>query len=172
MTVMIHIAPHATELGISAADAAKILATVGGVSIVGRIALGYAADKFGNRQAIIFGFILMSSALFWVVPVTEIWMLYLIAAVFGFAHGGIGSSESPLIATLFGLRSHGLIFGVIGLSFAIGAATGPFIAGYIFDVTGGYQSAFLVTAIISVAGLVFTVLLKPIGGTWNRINNK
>jgi len=38
-TILVHIAPHATDLGFSAANAANILATVGGVGVIGRVVL-------------------------------------------------------------------------------------------------------------------------------------
>ena len=161
LTIMVHVAPHATDLGISAASAANILATIGGASIVGKVVLGTAADRIGNRQALIIGFILMAAALFWVVSATEAWILYLFAAAFGFAYGSCAASESPLVAGLFGLSSHGLILGVIGFGFTIGASVGPFVAGYIFDVSQSYQMAFLVCAAIGVIGLVLTALLTP-----------
>ena len=91
-------------------------------------------------------------------------MLYLFAAVFGFAHGGVGASESPLVARLFGLSSHGLILGVASLGFTTGAAVGPFLTGYIFDVTGSYRVAFLACVAISIVGLILTTLLTPIKG--------
>ena len=160
--IMVHMVPHATDLGISAASAASILATVGGAMIVGRLVLGSVADRIGNRRAFIIGFILMSAALFWLVLATELWMLYLFAVVFGFAHAGAEASTSPLIAGLFGLRSHGSIFGVIGLGFSIGSAIAPFLTGYAFDLTSSYQVAFLTSAAVGVVGLVLTVLLKPI----------
>jgi len=162
LAVVIHIVPHATDLGISVTKSASILATIGGLAMLGRIVLGSAADRIGNRQAFIIGFILMSAALFWLVLAGELWMLYLFAVVFGFAHGGMGASESPLVAGLFGLSSHGLIFGVASLGFTIGASISPFLAGYIFDVTGSYQLAFLICAAIGIAGLILTLFLTPI----------
>ncbi len=159
--VMVHIVPHAIEMGMSATGAANILATIGGISIIGRVVLGSAADRIGNRQAFIIGFILMAAALFGLVLAREVWLLYLFAAVFGFAYGGCDASVAPLVSRLFGLRSHGLILGVINLGFTIGAATGPFLAGYIFDVTRSYQVAFLLSAVISIAGLILTALLTP-----------
>ncbi len=162
--IMVHIVPHATELGISAASAATVLATIGGLAIIGRVTLGSAGDRIGNRQVFIIGFILMSAALFWLTPATQMWRLYLFAVVFGFAHGGLGASESPLIARLFGLSSHGVIFGVTSLSFTIGAALGPFLAGYVFDLTGSYQVAFLVSAAIAITGLILALFLTPIKG--------
>jgi OFA family oxalate/formate antiporter-like MFS transporter len=92
----------------------------------------------------------------------EVWGLYLFAIIFGFAFGGCGASESPLVAGLFGLKSHGLILGVITFGFCMGAAVGPFLAGYIFDVADSYQVAFLVCAATSVIGLILTLLLHPL----------
>ena len=58
-TILVHIAPHATDLGFSAATAANILAAAGGGSVIGRLLLGGAADRIGNRQVFILGFVLM-----------------------------------------------------------------------------------------------------------------
>jgi MFS family permease len=162
-TIMTHIALHAIDLRISPITAANILATIGGLSIAGRLVLGSAADRFGNRQVFIIGFILMAAALFWLVPAKEVWALYLFVVVFGFALGGCATSESPLVAGLFGLRSHGLILGVINcIGFTFGAAVGPLMAGHIFDINNSYQLAFIVCAAMSVVGLILTILLTPI----------
>jgi MFS family permease len=161
-TIVAHIVLHAIGLGMSSTSAPNILATIGGLSLVSRIVLGSAADRFGNRQVFIIGFILMAAALFWLVPTKEVWGLYLFAAVFGFGFGGCATSESPLVAGLFGLSSHGLILGVMNLfGFTFGAAIGPFVAGHIFDMTSSYQLAFIVSAAVSVVGLILTVLLSP-----------
>ena len=159
--ILVHIAPHATDLGFSAATAANILAAAGGGSVIGRLLLGGAADRIGNRQVFIIGFVLMAVASLWLIPATETWALYLFAVVFGFASGGGIMSESPLVAELFGLGSHGLILGVTSFGFSIGAAAGPLLAGYIFDVTGSYNVAFLACAAVSVVGLILGAILRP-----------
>jgi len=163
-TIMVHIVPHAIDLGISAASAANILATIGVLIIVGKVVLGSAADRIGNKKTIIIAYILMLAALLWLVPALEVWMLYLFAIVFGLAEGAHAPSQSPLAAGLFGLRSHGLILGFMTFSYTMGGAIGPFLAGHISDVTGRYQMAFLLCAAISIVGLILTTLLKPIKG--------
>ncbi|MGA7677850.1 MAG: MFS transporter [Dehalococcoidia bacterium] len=160
-TILVHIAPHATDLGFSATTAANILAAAGGGGVIGRLVLGRAADRIGNRQVFIIGFVLTAAALFWLIPATETWTLYLFAAVFGFATGGCVMSESPLVAELFGLRSHGLILGFTSFGYCIGAAAGPFLTGYIFDVTSSYNVAFLLCAAVSVVGLILSAILRP-----------
>jgi len=159
-TVMVHIVPHAIGLGISAIRAANLLAVIGGLSILGKLTLGRAGDIFESRQALLLGFILMSAALSWLVPAKAVWMLFSIAGIFGFGFGGCAVSHSPLVADLFGLRSHGLIFGVIGIGVAIGGAVGPLLTGYIFDVTKSYQMAFLLCAMFSFTGIILTPFLK------------
>ncbi len=158
--IMVHITPHAIESGISAVRAANILATIGGLGILGKVLLGRVGDIIGNRHILILGFILMSVALICLVPAKIAWMLFLIAGIFGFAYGGITVSHSPLLAELFGLRSHGLIFGVFGISVSWGGAVGPLLTGYLFDVTDSYQMAFLLCAVISLTGVLFAAFLR------------
>jgi predicted MFS family arabinose efflux permease len=43
--IMVHIVPHAAEIGISSAGAANILATIGGASVLGKVLLGRTADR-------------------------------------------------------------------------------------------------------------------------------
>lgn len=160
-TIMVHIVPHATDLGISAATAAGVLATIGVVIIAGGLVLGGLADRIGVRQTFIICFVLMSVALFWLLIARETWTLYLFAIVMGLADGGNTTLRSPLVAELFSIRSLGLILGVCYFCSTIGATIGPFIAGYIFDVNDSYQMAFVILATASIIGLIMAVLLKP-----------
>ena len=162
-TVLVHIVPHAIGLGISAASAALILAVIGGISIVGRVMMGIAGDRIGNKPAYVTCFVFMSVSLLLLLVAKDLWLLYLFAAIFGFGYGGLSALVSPIVAELFGLSSHGVIFGVVIMFGGTGGmALGPFLAGHIFDVTGSYQTAFLICVIICVIGLIFTSRLRPV----------
>jgi len=160
--IMVHIVPHATDLGISAASAANILAGIGGVSIVGRFVMGSAGDRAGNRLAIIVCFLILLVSLLWMLVAKDLWMLYLFACVYGFAHGGFFALISPSVAEFFGLSSHGVILGAVFCPTTIGGAIGPVLAGHIFDVTSSYQLVFLVFTIVCIVGFILTLLLKPV----------
>ena len=158
----VHIVPHITRLGIPAITAASVLSVSGGVGIIGNFVLGgLVGDRIGNRKVFIIGLVLSIAALVWLVPSQELWMLYVFGVILGLALGSMGTSESPLAARLFGLTSHGLIYGVMGLGFTVGGALGPFIMGYIYDVTESYRIAFLVCIALCVVGLIFMAILKP-----------
>lgn len=160
-TIMVHIVPHAIVINMSPADAANILATFGLFNLVGRLLLGNAADRIGDRRLYVIGFSVTVASFFGLALLPgQAWMLYSVAGVFGIAQGGMGTVGSPLLAEMFGLRSHGLIFGVANVGYTIGAALGPIVTGYIFDVTGGYQMAFIVSFAVAVVGLFLSILLK------------
>jgi MFS family permease len=158
----VHIVPHITGLGIPEITAATVLSVSGGVGIIGNFFLGgLIGDKIGNRKTFIIGIIFAIAALALLVPAKELWMFYLFAVLLGMAFGGMGTSESPLAAKLFGLTSHGLIYGVMATGFTVGGAIGPVIIGYIYDVTESYRIAFVVCIALFVIGLVFMAILKP-----------
>jgi len=162
-TMLVHIAPHAVDLGITPANAAGVLSTIGGVSIAGRAVMGTAGDRSGTRRAVIICSIVLVAGLVWLQFASELWMLYLFAAVYGFSHGGFFTVLSPLVADLFGLSSHGAIFGSVFFSGQIGGAIGPMLAGRIFDVTDSYQLAFLICGVASAAVLILSLFLRPLG---------
>ena len=159
---MVHIVPHATDLGILDTTAASILATIGGMSILGRIIMGGVSDKIGNKAALNICFILLLGALTWLLFSNRLWMLYVFAVVFGLGYGGFAPLTSLIVAQLFGLSSHGTIMGGSEILYTIGAAIGPAIAGRIFDITGDYQVAFLTSAFLIVLALILVTFLRPL----------
>ncbi len=159
-SIVAHLVPHITDLGITATSAATSMAAIGGVSIVSKVVLGGLGDRIGNRNTLIIAFGLMVLALVWLYFSRETWQFYLFAVIFGFGYGGHIAQHSPLIGEIFGLVSHGLIFSTIGIGMSAGAAIGPVMTGFIFDVTGSYLAAFVITSIFSAIGLLLTVFLK------------
>jgi len=160
-TVIVHIVPHGVDVGLSVANAASVLAILGGVSMAGRVVMGIVGDRIGNRLAITICFPIIAIALFWLQMAEEWWMLCLFAIVYGFAHGGIFALLSPLVAELFGLKEHGVIFGLIIFNGALGGCLGPVLVGYSFDITGSYQIGFLVCALLAVASFIISLRLRP-----------
>jgi len=161
MSVMLHIVPHATDIGIQATAAAGVLSTIGGVSMAGRFVIGNAIDRIGNRASMIFCFVMLIMVLLWLQMADNLWMLYLFAAVYGFIHGGFFTVISPIVAEYFGLRSHGLLFGMAVFAGTVGGFIGPVFAGYVFDVTASYRLAFRVCIVAALIGLGLITSLKP-----------
>jgi MFS family permease len=167
MTVLVHIVPHALDMGTSAGIAASFVSTIGGTSIVGRLTMGFTGDKIGHKRGIVVCFVVLVTALSWLQFASELWMLYLFAAIYGFNHGGFFALISPTIADLFGTRSQGTLLGIVILFGTLGGSLGSVLAGHIFDTTGSYQLAFFILLMLAITGLILAILIKPIrkGGT-------
>ncbi|MBM4339096.1 MAG: MFS transporter [Deltaproteobacteria bacterium] len=161
MSIMVHIVPHAIDMGISPHASAMILSTIGGASILGRFSIGSAIDRIGNRRSMILCFILLILMLLWLQLSDELWMFYLFAVIYGFAHGGLFTVISPIVAEYFGIRSHGLLFGVAVFAGTVGGFIGPIFAGSLFDITGSYRIAFWGYVIVAIIGLGLIFSLRP-----------
>ncbi len=160
--IMVHIVNYATDSGIDLVQAASITSVVGAVSIAGRLALGGAGDKIGNRRALIICFTCLTVALSWLQFARGIWMLYLFALVYGFGHGGFFAVMSPMVAELFGIKHHGVNLGVVLFLQAAGSALGPLATGYMFDATHSYQLAFLLLIGVAAGALLLSIALTPV----------
>ena len=162
MLVVVHIVPFTIDIEVSPTRAAGVLSTIGGVSMAGRFISGLAIDRVGSRRVMIFCFFLLIAGLLWLQLAKELWMIYLFAVIYGIAHGGFFTTLSPLVAEFFGIKSHGALFGITMFCGTFGGALGPFLAGYIFDVTGGYGLAIWICILMSALGFVLISLLKPL----------
>lgn len=160
-TIVMHIVPHAIDLGISSTDAARVLASIGGASIAGRLVMGGASDRIGNKLALVICFLLFFGCLVWLLFAERLWMLYVFGVVYGFAHGGFFALGSPTVADLFGTGSHGVIFGILIFISTIGGSVGPLAAGLVFDMTGSYLSVFKILTALSLLGLCAIISLEP-----------
>ena len=162
LTVMIHIVPHATDLGIAPAVAATILSAIGGASIAGRLTIGMLADRLGGRRSLGVSFLVLLASFLLLQSAETAWMLFLFALIYGFAHGGFFTVMSPTLAEFFGTGSHGVIFGIVLFCGTIGGAAGPLLAGTLFDTTGSYETVFLILTGFCLMGLILTAALQPI----------
>ena len=70
--------------------------------------------------------------------------------------------EVTIVAELFGLKSNGVILGGILFIHVLGAASGSYLAGLVFDITGNYQWALLICTVLSIAAIIMAIELNRI----------
>ena len=162
MIILVHIVPHASDLGLSAIQSAGVLSTIGAVSMVGRFTSGLIIDYFSSKSVIVTCYFILITSLLWLQAADSLWMLYLFAGFYGLAHGGFFTAISPIVAESFGIAAHGAIFGIVVFSGTTGGAIGPLTAGLLFDMTGSYTLVFRMITVFSVIGLGLILLLRPI----------
>jgi MFS family permease len=157
---MVHLVPFALDLGIAPVRAALAVSMIGAGSLVGRLLTGTVSDRLGRRPTL--GATLALQALafggFW--ASTDAGLLFPSALLFGFATGGTSILFPAIVGDFFGRRAVGAIFGFVWAIAASAAAFGPLIAGYLYDVTGSYADAFVLSAALNLAAACLALLLK------------
>lgn len=141
--LMVHIIPFAEGTGITVVAASSILGVLGVCSVVGRVAIGFLSDKMGTTNSMLFCLIFQASGVLLLMETSDLLTLYIFAVVFGFFYGACAPLFPAAASKIFGQSSIGTIFGILMLGAQIGGATGPYVAGYLFDLTRSYYIAFL-----------------------------
>ena len=160
--IVVHIVIHAIDMQIPATRAASVLSLAAGVSIPGRIFMGGIADRIGNRPAMMICLAMSVVAFLLLIFARGMEMLYLFAVLYGMGLWATGALLSPLIAELFGLKSHATLYSFTVFSSAIGSAAGPVLAGTLFDATGEYYWAFILCLVVSLIAILSVWRLYPI----------
>lgn len=162
LIVLVHIVPHAMDIGLTHKSAAGILSTIGAVSMIGRFVSGVAIDRTSSKTIMVICFFILITIVLWLRVADSIWMLYLFGGVYGLAHGGFFTAISPIVAEIFGISAHGAIFGIVVFTGTVGGAIGPVIAGKMFDLSGNYNDVFTMITIAACISFGLMLLLKPI----------
>lgn len=161
--IMIHLVPYALDMGLSAMTAASLLTTIGVCSIIGRLASGATSDRVHTKSVLVVCLAIQLIVMLSLPAVEEVWMLYLVAALFGISYGGYIPLIPKLTSELFGTQHMGAIFGTLMVADGIGFGIGPWLAGYLFDTTGSYHISFLCVAVGIAIAIILTLLLRTPG---------
>jgi MFS family permease len=161
-SAMVHIVPFASESGISLVSAASVLTVVGIASILGRLITGIITDRIKAKPTflLILSFFLVSMV--WLSLSHQLWALYIFGFLFGFSYGGSSTLQSLIGVEMFGLNTLGMLIASLLICVGIGGACGPIVSGYIFDVTGSYQLAFVGCILPALIALILGITIKPV----------
>jgi predicted MFS family arabinose efflux permease len=141
---MFHAIPFYLSRGFTEGEAAGWAGAAAALSTVIRLGLGYAVDRIPNLKAFAVVEALSPAVALGILTVSTepvAMVFFLLFWSFGTAGGPI--LESVLVTRSFGAASFGAILGAVGVVETVGNIIGPWLAGAIFDATGGYTAAFL-----------------------------
>jgi MFS family permease len=159
--VSVHLAAYGMDLGLSPMAAAFAVSLIGGGSIFGKIFMGLLSDRIGPQKVLVINMFLQGLSIFGLVASRGGIWVYLLAALFGFAYGGIAPQLPVLTAQFFGLTSLGSILGALIFSGAVGGAVGPLLGGMIFDLSQSYAWSFSLAGTAAISSFALIFLLRP-----------
>jgi len=157
--------PFLEDKGYPLATASGILGGVGFWSLIGKFGFGWLCDRIDAKYVCIAGLALQLTGTIVLINVhsdSPIALVWLYSVIMGLGVGSWLPTMSMLVSSRFGLASYGAIFGMISFAQSTGAATGPMMTGYIFDLTGDYTIAFTILISSYVVSLLSIIAVRRI----------
>jgi CP family cyanate transporter-like MFS transporter len=153
------------------ADEASLIASISmWASLVSVLLLSRFSDRLGLRKPFIWGPFIILAIASWGITTTSITMSWLVMFLVGMFHGIRFTTILVLPVELMPRHSVGLASGlVLSISF-IGGIVGPWLGGYIFDITGSLSVSFLLIAVVQICGAAIAFRLPETGSKF-RLKN-
>jgi MFS family permease len=136
--------------------------------VVSRLISGTLADRIGGVPTLLIGSTLQAIALFLYLPAGGLVSLYLVSLIFGLSQGGIVPSYAVIVREYMPSREAGARVGFVMMMTIMGMALGGWLSGWIYDVTGSYQWAFINGIVwngLNIAIMVLILLRGQRGGS-------
>lgn len=145
-TITVHTVAFIVDAGYSKVFAASIFALAGGLAMLSAVG-GFVSDRIGREVTYTLAMIGMVLGVFILLLTRDTsspWMLYVFALLFGACQGIDRPITMAAKADVFRGEHLGMIMGFNNVGYGLGGAIGPWLAGYIFDVSGSYLVAFII----------------------------
>ncbi len=162
ITVVTHIMPYLSSIGIPRVQAGLMGTAIPVLSVVGRLGIGMLADRRSRTGMSVLSYSMMGVGVLCLAaaPGVGTWLLLVSPVVFGIGYGGNTSLRPALTREHFGRAYFGSIFGLIVGINAIGGIVGPPLAGWFYDTRGDYRTVWLVLAVLCLASAFLVYLSR------------
>jgi MFS family permease len=154
--IIAHQIKFAEDVGYSSLLATSVFALFGIISIVGQVG-AFVSDLIGREKTALMAVVLHIGGLIALVSVhdtSQPWLLYVYAICGGFATGVFSPTIIVSAADVFHGKHIGAISALLLTGVGFGGAIGPWLGGYIYDISGSYKVAFIISiAAVALAGI-------------------
>ena len=138
--------------GYAQSGAAKVASLVLSASLIGRLLMGWLADRVAKKYVMLLIYVLVAGSIPLLFGAATPGTIYLFALIFGLGLGGEYMIIPLMAAELFGVRVLGRAMGIILTADGVAEATAPYLVGRMRDVSGSYGSGFTVLIGFAIAG--------------------
>lgn len=163
-------ASYLTDRGFAPLHASFLL-SIGAVSMmVGKVTVGAISDKWGSRMGVSVGAAFLFVGYFLAVGIPSVpFIEYPAVVLLGFGLATSTIAVPLMTRDLFGNRAYGTLNGITQSALSLGSGLMPWGAAFIFDNTGSYVPAWIITSIgcaVSVALFFVTFAMRK--RTWDK----
>lgn len=150
------------EVGFSKEQAGLLWFSIGMVSGVSGLLWGGFSDHWGRRAALVGVFTLQGLSFLTIGLSHELSWVLVSAGLFALTAWSIPALMAALCGDIFGARLAPAALGLVTIVFGLGQVLGPWLAGWMADVTRSFSMAFVTAAMVAlVLGVGGSLLLNP-----------
>ena len=158
--ITVHWIPFATDLNFSATTAAMAFAVGGGLNTIGTLIVGPLSDKLGRKIPLSMVYAVRSLGFILFILYKNDFTLWATPLLIGLTWIATVPLTSALTVDFFGTKNVAVLFGLITLSHQLGAGLSAWLCGYIFDITGSYNLAFILAAYLCIQAAVIVYFIN------------
>ena len=155
---IVHLVPLLTDSGFSLDQATTVLMVLMFSGALGRILGGRLVDLIGALPS----YMVMSAgqtlSVFWFPFLDSTAAIYFVAVVFGFTYSGVMSAILVCTRMMVSAKVAARAMSITSFFGWFGMGAGGFMGGYLFDLTGNYDAAFIGAMIVGFINLAILTL--------------
>ncbi|MBN8293493.1 MFS transporter [Rhodobacter sp. NTK016B] len=158
----VHIVAFCVDLGYGPAVGAEMLSVMLLGGIGSRLVSGFITDRLGGIPTLLIGSVGQMIGLILYLPFDGLASLYVVSLIFGLSQGGIVPAYAIIVREYMPAREAGARVGFVIMATIVGMALGGWMSGWIYDVSGSYQLAFIngiAWNLLNIA-IMITILLR------------
>lgn len=148
------------DLNYTQGQSANVLSLILFSSILGRLFMGWLADRIPKKFVMVLIYSLVAAAIPLLYFAATPGVIYVFAFIFGIALGGDYMIIPLMTAEIFGIRILGRVMGIILTTDVMSDALSPMLVGWLRDSSGSYFTGFAALISLAVIGTI-TVLFLP-----------
>jgi MFS family permease len=141
------------------AEAAHIISLVLVFSIVGRLLMGWLADRISKKLVMLLIYLIVAAGIPFIFLGKGPTVIRAAAALFGIGLGGDYMILPLMTAEIFGIEILGRLMGVILTAGGVAEAVSPWLIGRLRDATGSYVRGCLILIGLAIVGAVAALFL-------------
>lgn len=158
---ILHMVSFASLSGAAPLAATGMLTVAGAGGLIGRIAMGLAADRYGAQRVLIAGLALQAVTIASYAVIHDLMGLFALSVFFGIAYGGVMPLYAVIVREYFGARIMGTAFGAVTMVSSVGMALGPLVGGWLYDQYANYVGMFLSAGVVGLGAVLIAMAFRP-----------
>jgi sugar phosphate permease len=147
------------DVKLGQAEVAQIASLVLAGSLIGRILMGYLADRWNRKRVMLLIYLIVALAIPLLFAAGRPDARWAFALLFGIGLGGDYMIIPLMAADLFGVKALGRLMGIVLTADGVAEAAAPMLVAAIRDRTGSYEGGFLVLIGLAAIGALAVAFL-------------